>query len=61
MMNSELDIQMKINIIELAITHCEIVLKQDGNKKLQEKYKRILAREKKNLLELQDKHPEYFI
>jgi hypothetical protein len=60
-MNSELDIQMKINIIELAITHCEIVLKQDGNKKLQEKYKRILAREKKNLLELQDKHPEYFI
>jgi hypothetical protein len=61
MMDTELDIQMKINILDLSIDHCKYILKNDPSEKEVEKYKKILVKENIYRQELQDKHPEYFI
>jgi hypothetical protein len=60
-MDTELDIKTKISIIDMSISHCKYILKNDPSEKEEKRYKKILVKEEMYRQELQDEHPEYFI
>jgi hypothetical protein len=55
------EIKTKITIVRLSIWRCEVALRDETHASQIKRVKYMLRTEEKNLQELQDQHPEYFI